>query len=87
MKSIEQMGKMYFGRLWIWMDLENACDKIDRHGISQMLRMYGVGGKFLRAVWSIYIDRRACVRVGNKKKKKYLFKLKTFDITMSTYLS
>ena len=26
---------------------------------------YGVGGKLLNAVWSFYVDSRACVRVGN----------------------
>ena len=31
----------------------------------QMLRVYGVGGKLLKAVQSFYIDSRACVRVGN----------------------
>ena len=36
---------------------------IDRHGMWQMLRMYG--GKLLKAVQSFYIHSRACVRVGN----------------------
>ena len=31
----------------------------------QMLRVYGVGGKLLKAVKSFYVDSRACVRVGN----------------------
>ena len=31
----------------------------------QMLRVYGVGGKMLKAVQSFYVDSRACVRVGN----------------------
>ena len=31
----------------------------------QMLRVYGVGGKSLKAVQSIYVDSIACVRVGN----------------------
>ena len=57
MKSISQMGKMYFGRLCI-------C-KRPMHGISQMLRAYGVGGKLLKAVQSFYVDSRSCVRVGN----------------------
>ena len=30
-----------------------------------MLKVYGVGGKLLKAVQSFYIDSRACVRVGN----------------------
>ena len=47
------------------MDLENAYDTIDRHGMWQMLRVYGVGGKLLTAVQSFYVESRACVRVGN----------------------
>ena len=31
----------------------------------QMLRVYGVGGKLLKAVQSFYVDSSACVRVGN----------------------
>ena len=31
----------------------------------QMLRVYGVGGKLLKAVQSFYVDSMACVRVGN----------------------
>ena len=47
------------------MDLENANDTIDRHGMWQMLSVYEVGGKLLTAVQSFYVDNRACVRVGN----------------------
>ena len=32
------------------MDLENEYDTIDRHGMCQMLRVYGVGGKLLKTV-------------------------------------
>ena len=43
--------------------LEKAYDIIDRHGMWQMLRVYGVVGKLLKAVQSFYVDSRACVRV------------------------
>ena len=33
--------------------------------VYQMLRVYGVGGKLLKAVQSFNVDSRACVRVGN----------------------
>ena len=55
------MGKMFSGRLGIW----KRPDTFDRHGIWQMLRVYGVGGKLLKAVQSFYVDRWACVLVGN----------------------
>ena len=47
------------------MDLEKAYDAIDRYGMWQRLRVYGVAGKFLKAVHSFYVDIRACFRVGN----------------------
>ena len=55
------MGKMRSG----FMDLEKAYDMMDRHGMWQMLIVYGVGGKLLKAVQSFYKDSRACVQVGN----------------------
>ena len=33
-------------------DLEKAYDTLDRHGMWQMLRVYGVGGKLLKVVQS-----------------------------------
>ena len=30
----------------------------------QVLRVYGVGGKLLKAVQYFYVDTRACVRLG-----------------------
>ena len=50
---------------WAFMDLEKAYDSIDRHGMWQMLRVYVVGGKLLKAMKSFYVDRRACVWAGN----------------------
>ena len=50
---------------WAFMDFKNEYDMIDQHAMWQMLRVYGVGGKLLKAVQSFYIDSRACVRVGN----------------------
>ena len=37
-----------------------------------MLRVYGVGGKLLKAVQSFYVDSRACVRVGNDMSERFL---------------
>ena len=33
-----------------FMDFEKAYDTIDRHGMWQIIRLYGVGGKLLKAV-------------------------------------
>ena len=55
------MGKMYSG----FYGFGKAYDTIDRHGMWQMLRVYGVGRKLFKAVQSFYVDSTACVRVGN----------------------
>ena len=49
---------------WAFMDLEKVYDAIDRQGMRQMLRVYGVGVKLYKAVQSFYADSRACVRIG-----------------------
>ena len=54
------------------MDLEKAKDTIDRHGMWQILRVYRVGRKLLKAVQSFYVDSRACVRVGNDVSQGFL---------------
>ena len=38
---------------------------IDLHGMWQMLRVYGVGGKLMKTVQSFYVDSRARVQVEN----------------------
>ena len=67
--AVRQVCKKYLanwkGVFWAFTDLEWAYDAIDRHGMGQMLRVYGVGGKLLKAVQSFYVGSRACVLVGN----------------------
>ena len=71
---------------WAFMDLEKAYDTIDRHGMWQMLRVYGVGGKLLKAVQSFYVDSKACVRMGNYVSEllqvKYWIETRPCDISM-----
>ena len=63
--AVRQMSEKYLANgkdvFWAFVDLEKACDTIDRHGMWQMLRVYGVGGKLLKAVQNFYVDSRACV--------------------------
>ena len=67
--AVRQVCEKYLANgkdvFWAFMDLEKSYDTIDRYGMWQMLRVYGVGGKLLKAVQSFYVDSRACVRVGN----------------------
>ena len=48
------------------MDLEKAYDRVDRDALWQVLRLYGVGCKLLKAVKRFYVDCKSCVRIGNE---------------------
>ena len=54
--AVRQVCEKYLANgkdvFWAFMDFEKAYDTIDRHGMWQMLRVYGVGGKLLKAVQS-----------------------------------
>ena len=67
--AVRQVCEKYLANgndaFWAFMDLEKTYNTIARHGLWQMLRVYGVGGKLLKAVQSFYIDSRACVLVRN----------------------
>ena len=67
--SLYSFSKKYLANgkdvFWAFIDLEKAYDTIGQHGMWQMLRVYGVGGKLLKAVQSFYVDSRSCVQVGN----------------------
>ena len=51
--AVRQVSEKYLanGKDVFW-DLEKAYDTVDRHGMWQMLRVYRVGGKLLKAVQS-----------------------------------
>ena len=46
------------GVFWTLMDLKKAYNTIDRHSMWQLLRVYGVGGKLLKAVKCFYVECR-----------------------------
>ncbi|CAG4964250.1 unnamed protein product [Parnassius apollo] len=48
-----------------FVDLEKAFDKVIRKKMWELLPEYGVDGRLLRAVQSLYYDCKACVRVGH----------------------
>ena len=70
-KFLEKGKEVY----WAFMDLEKAYDRIDREGLWDVLRMYGVGGRLLRGVKSFYTDSRACVRVGQSESEWFPVKV------------
>ena len=45
-----------------FMDLEKAYAGIDRNGLWQVLRIYGIGGSLRKVVESFYSESRACFR-------------------------
>ena len=49
-----------------FLDLEKAYDRVDRDAMWNVLRVYGIGGRLLRGVKSLYVGSKACVRVGNE---------------------
>ena len=53
---------MYFA----FLDPEKAYDRVDRDAMWNVLRLYGIGGRLLRGVKSLYVGSKACVRVGNE---------------------
>ena len=51
--AVRQVCEKYLANgkdvFWVFMDLERAYDTIDRHDMWQLLRVYRVGGKLLKA--------------------------------------
>jgi hypothetical protein len=54
-----------------FMDLEKAYDRIDRQAMWDVLMMYGVGGKVLSAIKSMYEESVVCVRIGQVLGRKF----------------
>ena len=48
------------GVFWAFVDFKKAYDTIDRHGMWQMLRVYGVGRKLLKAVQFLCREQDVC---------------------------
>ena len=46
--------------------MEIVYDRVDRVAMWNLLRIYGIGGRLLQGVKSLYEDSKACVRVGNE---------------------
>mgnify|MGYP000675205646 CR=1 FL=1 len=67
---VRHLGEKFFAKgknlFLAFMDLEKAYDRVDRDALWQVLRLYGVGDKLLKAVQSLYVDSKVCVRIGNK---------------------
>ena len=67
---VRQICEKYLGKgkdvYFAFLDLEKAYDRVDRDAMWNVLRVYGIGGRLLRGVKSLYVGSKACVRVGNE---------------------
>jgi hypothetical protein len=66
--TLKQMSEKMKGKkkkLYLaFMDLQQAYDRINREALWQVLMMYGVGGRLLNGIKSMYVDSEACVRIN-----------------------
>ena len=56
-----------------FMDLEKACDKVNREALWQVLRMYDVDGILLSGIKSMYVDSLAGLRVKGNENETGLY--------------
>ena len=66
-KFLAKNKKLYVA----FMDLEKAYDKVEWEALWEVLKIYGVGGKLLKAVQAFYRNSRACVRVNGKVSEEF----------------
>ncbi len=66
-KYLEKDRKLFAA----FMDLEKAYDRVDRKGLWETLRVYGVGGKLLGGVRSFYENASASVQVNGELSESF----------------
>ena len=67
---VRRICEKYLGKgkdvYFAFLDLEKAYDRVDRDAMWNVLRLYGIGGRLLRGVKSLYVGSKACVKGGNE---------------------
>ncbi len=58
-----------------FMDLEKAYDRVDWPALWDVLKIYGVGEKLLRAVKSFYEEASACVKIRGETSEHFGIKV------------
>jgi hypothetical protein len=56
----EMKKKLYLD----FMHLQQAYDRIKREALWQVLMIYGINGRLLNGIKSVYVDNEACVRIN-----------------------
>ncbi len=73
--AVKILVKKYLERDWqlfaAFMDLEKAYDRVDRKGLWDTLRVYGVGGQLLEGIRSFYENASASVRVNGELSESF----------------
>ena len=59
-KMKEMKNKLYLDL----MHLQQAYDRIKREALWQVLMIYGINGRLLNVIKSVYVDNEACVRIN-----------------------
>ncbi len=70
-KYLEKDRKLFAA----FMDLEKAYDRVDRKGLWERLRVYGVGRKLLEGVRSFYENASASVWVDGELSESFKVKV------------
>ena len=70
-KYINKGRKLYAA----FIDLEKAYDRVDREGLWDVLRIYGVGGQLLNSMRAFYECASACVRVDGETGESFEIKV------------
>ncbi len=70
-KYVEKDRKLFAA----FMDLEKAYDKVDRKGLWDTQRVYGVGGQLLEGIKSFYENASASVRVNGELSESFKVKV------------
>ena len=67
---VREICEKYLGKgkdvYFAFLDLEKAYDRVDRDAMWNVLRLYGIGGRLLQGVKSLYVSSKTCVRVENE---------------------
>src|SRR5678815_3305278 len=59
-KMREKKNKLYLG----FMDFQQAYDRVNKDALWKVLVIYGVGGRLLNGIKSMYDDSEVCVRIN-----------------------
>ena len=70
-----QICEKYLGKgkdvYFAFLDEEKRYDRVDRDTMWNVLRLYGMDGRLLQGVKSLYVGSKACVRVGNEVSEQF----------------